>query len=136
MPAEPVVTLLVCFFHSHARLRVRQRIRRFLLPLLFEGMRHQPGRIASREREPCVEERLLHPRRPFPGCCAARLCFGAGALLIRGLSSMHWSRLCEAALPAASRPGHESERQGVGSRPSMIGRTSSVSLRYARDDDV
>src|SRR5579872_4333854 len=33
--ALPVVTLLVCFFHSHARLRVWLNTRRFLRPLSF-----------------------------------------------------------------------------------------------------
>jgi hypothetical protein len=33
----PVVTLLVCFFHSHARLRVRLSARHSLRPLFSEG---------------------------------------------------------------------------------------------------
>src|ERR1700756_2640447 len=48
--ALPVVTLLVCFFHSHTRLRVWLNTRRFLRPLFFgEAMISKLGRDASRE---------------------------------------------------------------------------------------
>jgi hypothetical protein len=48
---EPVVTTLVCFFNSHARLRV-QRAPGFPCALCFLGaeIAAQLGRVASRER--------------------------------------------------------------------------------------
>ncbi len=52
---RPVVDLLVCFFHLHARLRVRRSIRHSLLPLLFlrEDDRQSSGEVRRENVESC-----------------------------------------------------------------------------------
>jgi hypothetical protein len=139
MPAEPVVTLLVCFFHSHARLRVRQRIRRFLRPLMLRVVNmHDSGEFPAAGTSRCVwEERLGYftpsswrARSPDAAQRASVSARCVVAALVPALRS-------NVTRCIASGTRERAAGFGVTSlAPSMIARTSSGSLRYARDDDV
>src|SRR6516164_4608928 len=82
--AGPVVTTLVCFFHSHTRLRVQQNTRHSLRPL-FSGVmpKQNSGAIAPREcgviphrhaprRRGIQYSRRLEQARPSLECWIAR----------------------------------------------------------------
>jgi hypothetical protein len=87
--AEPVVTMLVCFFISHTRLRVRLGARRFLRPLFSEGeVMNNSGASASRECEDVLN-------------CHHRACPGDPRLTLLFSTTKTWM--------AGTTPGHDND---------------------------
>jgi hypothetical protein len=97
-PGEPVVTTLVCFFYSHTGPRVRLSTRHSLRPLTLGAEIHAAlGRERAAGMLPRVPGAAQHERSELMRCRTGTHPF----------RRTNRSRFCEAALHAASRPGHE-----------------------------